>query len=961
MKHYLISYILESILKFIKSRVFIICTLFICLFGAIIYRLFDLQIVNESYYTKTYVQKAMKKVYSAGTRGEIKDRNGNVLAYNKLAYNVVIEDDLPKSSGKSDQLNDIIDQAVRLVTKSGDTLDYNFPITIDKNDNLSFTFTSDSAKKTFLINAFGKDIYEKDPEKYQNMSASEVYEYMVGEDKYDIDRTDRTTKDILNILCYRYNLSLNAYSKYIKTTIAKDVNDTTVAAIYENQNVLSGVSIAEDTIRVYNDSEYFAPIIGYTGKISEDELADYTAAGKDYINTDMVGKAGIEASMEDKLQGTKGYQNLFVDSTGNIVSVLDSKESTPGDDVYLSIDRDLQIATYNLLEQKIAGVLISNIVNRDVDKKAFENADKDNIQIVIPVKDVYFQLINNNIVDINSFKSKDATVNERNIYKKFTARQKQVLTNLKKQLADKKCATLKNTGDEYQDYQYYIYDLLKNNNILLTSEIDTVNDKYYQKYLNGSISIRSFLYHAISSNWINVSALESTSKYTDTDELYKHLTTQIVALLKKDKGFSKKIYSYMINDNTLSGCEVCMLLFDQKVIDYNKDQYDELAYGNTTTSYNFIIEQIRTLALTPAQIALDPCSGSVVITDPDNGQVRAMVTYPSYDNNLFSGTVDPDYWEKLTEDLSDPLYSRSTQTQLAPGSTFKMISAIAGLEEGALSSPSETILTTGEFDKVATKPKCWYYPSAHGSINVKTAIGVSCNVFFYEVGYRLGTTTDADGKEIFSNTTGIEKLKKYGAQFGLTSKSGIEITEKSPHFSTEDAVRSAIGQGSHGFTNVQLARYCNTLASKGTNYELTLIDKITDSKGKTTYKQESKITNQISIMDSTWDAVYEGMVNVTSAPGGTVSNVFGDLPYKVAGKTGTAQENKKRYDHALFVGFAPVDDPKYSMSVIIPYGNSSSYSAEVAHDVLKYLDGDLSLKTILKGKANTPTSEKVGD
>ena len=338
-----------------------------------------------------------------------------------------------------------------------------------------------------------------------------------------------------------------------------------------------------------------------------------------------------------------------------------------------------------------------------------------------------------------------------------------------------------------------------------------------------------------------------------------------------------------------------------------------------------------------------------------------MVTYPSYDNNQLSGSVNQEYWNKLRDDLSTPLYNRSTQTRIAPGSTFKPVSAVTGLETGVLSSPSETITTKGVYDTIASKPKCWYYPYNHGTINVNQAICVSCNYFFYEVGHRLSATKDNDGNEIYSDSAGVEQLRKFGEQFGLTSTSGVEITESDPHFSTEDSVRSAIGQGSHSFTNTQLARYVTTLANQGNDYKLTLMSKVENSKGKVIYKKEPDLVNKISIKQTTWDAVKDGMIRVTSSADGTVADVFSDLDYKVAGKTGTAQQNKSRYDHALFIGYAPADNPKYAMSCMIPYGDSSSYPAEVAHDVLQYLDGKLSLKKILKSKANTPTSDKVSD
>ena len=131
---------------------------------------------------------------------------------------------------------------------------------------------------------------------------------------------------------------------------------------------------------------------------------------------------------------------------------------------------------------------------------------------------------------------------------------------------------------------------------------------------------------------------------------------------------------------TISPSQICLLLFEQKIIDYNEEDYNKLLKGNSYTAYTFLMEKIRNLEITPAQLALDPCSGSVCIADVNTGQVKALVIYPSYDNNMLSGTVDPEYWAKLIDDQSDPLYNRATQGSSAttsfPKEVFFLISFI---------------------------------------------------------------------------------------------------------------------------------------------------------------------------------------------------------------------------------------------------------------------------------------------
>ena len=395
-----------------------------------------------------------------------------------------------------------------------------------------------------------------------------------------------------------------------------------------------------------------------------------------------------------------------------------------------------------------------------------------------------------------------------------------------------------------------------------------------------------------------------------------------------------------------------MLLYDQNVLEYDEAAYTALRSGSS--AFEFIREQIKQIKITPAQLALDPCSGSLVVTDTNSGDVLALVTYPSYDNNKLSGSVDAVYWKQLNSDLSLPLYNRATQTRTAPGSTFKMLSAITGLEEGYL-TPGRTITDLGEFKKITPSPKCWRYPGNHGSINVSQALEHSCNYFFYEVGYEL--SIDEHGG--FSSDLGLSKLKKYGVQLGLTTKSGVEIEENEPLFSTDNSVRSAIGQGSNSFANIQLARYVNTVANSGHNYQLTLLNKVIDTDGNLIKQYEPTLTNTTNFSQSTWDAVHYGMRLVIT--GGTAKGTFNGFQINVAGKSGTAQENKLRSNHSVFVAYAPYENPEIALSVLIPNGESSGYTAEVVRDTIKYYYGLTTDEELYGGIASIPTSGVTND
>lgn len=905
--------------------------IFIGLFSVLIYRIFDLQIVNENYYMSTYIQKAEKTIYNSGTRGNIYDKSGNLLAYDTLAYVVTMEDTLDSSDEKNEQLNEIVIKTIKLIEKYGDKISVDFPIILTDDGKWEYTFTSDSAQKRFLKNLFGEKFIINDHD-YSNATAPEMMSYFKNE-LFEVDG-DYDDETLLNIISIRYNVYLNSYQKYVTTTISKNVSKNTMVAINENEAEIPGVKIEEKNIRKYNDSVYYAPIIGYTGTISDSELEDYNKSGKTYISSDVVGKAGIEASMEDELQGTRGEEKIFVDSTGKVLSTISKKDSSAGNDVYLTIDSKLQKAAYKLLEKKIASILISEIVNYDVD----EDSQTDEDIHLYSIKRVYSQLVTNNIVSVAHLKNK-ATSNERKVHNKYESSLNSVYKKMKTFLNDEHAKIYNDLNDEYQEYCDYIYELLKKDGILLTSNID-LDDKTYNKYVDGKISINDFLKYSITQNWINLESFDVKDSYLSTEETYSLIKKFILKDMKSNPSFGKIVVKYRVFDSTISCSEIAMLLFDQGVLKKNESEYNQLQSYSTVYAYQFIINKIKKLQITPAQIALDPCSGSVVITDPNNGQVRALVTYPSYDNNMLSGTVDPDYWAKLVDDQSDPLYNRATQGATAPGSTFKMCSAMAALEEDIVGQ-YETINAKGKYKEIKPYPKCWIYPSAHGHINVMGAIAESCNYYFYEMGYRLGKK---NGK--YDSTYGLTKLEKYAKQLGLDMTSGVEITEREPHFSTESAVHSAIGQGSHSYTPIQLARYTSTIANGGKNYQLSLIDKITSNNGKTVSKHKPKISNTIKASSSTWDSIHTGMREVVTK--GTVYKYFKDTKIAIAGKSGTAQENKRRNSHSLFVAYAPFSDPEIAVSTVIPFGNSSHDSAELSKNVIQYYYGEITDKDINK-------------
>lgn len=943
---------LDVVGNILKSRILYVMLIIIGFFAMLTVRLFNLQIFNEDYYLKTYIKKAEKTIYNQATRGNIYDRNGKVLAYNELAYAVTIEDTLENNAKRSEKLNNIILNAIKIVENNGDSIVYDFGIVVKKDGKVEYSMESPSAIKTFLINVYGsKELKDPNGRDISNASAKEVYDYLIR-DKYEID-TELGPEYDIKVAMIRYKLSLNNYQKYMATIIALNVSDKTVAAISESKADIRGVNITQQSIRKYNDAEYFAPVIGYTGTISPDQLDKFVQDGEDYIPNDVVGKSGIEEAFEYQLSGDRGSQTVFVDSTGKVVDVLKSEDSKTGNNIYLTLDTNLTKATYKILEQKIAGILSNQIVAYDIDfkKKAKEpykaSKKKKDEKIVISIKQVYFQMINNNVLNIRHFSKSKASDTEKKMYSAYKSKTNSTLKKIESLLTDNP-QNYDQLQNEYQEYCDFVFNGLVDDNIIMKSMLDS-SDETYAKWLNGKNSLKEMIMYCVSMNWINVANLELESDYVTADETYKAIIEYTKKMAKKSDDFAKLMYCYCLYDGSINGTDICLALYDQGIVKKGKDDkwYNSLKSYDKSVAYKFMKKQIDDLVITPAMVALDPCSGSTVITNPNTGEVLALVTYPSYDNNKLSGSVDNSYWEKLIDDESAPIYNRATQTITAPGSAFKMVSAMTGLENNYITTDT-TYVCKGEFTEITPHAKCWIYPSAHGSENVVKAIKDSCNYFFYNLAYDMSFASDGT----YDSAIGLAKLEKYATSLGLNEKAGLEITEKEPKFSTESSVRSAIGQGSHGYTCSNLARYVSTLANGGKNYSLTLFLKEEDQDGDVVKKNKKKLENTVEASESTWNAIHKGMRLVCSE--GTVRSIYSKMKIEVAGKTGTAEENKKRNTHAVFVCYAPYDDPEIAMATVIPHGDASSNASEVARDIIRYKYGELKLDDILKGKAKKP-------
>lgn len=948
---------LEYMKSLLNSRFIPIVAVYCLLFGILVVRLFNIQIANSDSLASNNDSESTKVRELKSTRGRILDCNGVVLATNKLSYTITIQDD--PSIENNDDINHVIYTLIKILDANKTKLDSSFFIQLDENGQLVFQHTGDS-ELSFKRDVFSLKTINDLTDEMKNASALQVYEFLRtgdGFEGYDFTSMygisdEYETVDALRIMQVRYSMMLNKYSRYTPITVASNVSKEVVSAVNEYSSEMPGVAILEQTTRVYNDSEYFAHMLGYTGPVTTSDMDNYNTDEDNplYTPTDQIGKTGLEFTMEEYLRGKKGYETVKLNSKSQVTEIIETVEPEAGNDLYLTIDANLQEASYKLLEKELASILLAKIINV---KKINVTEESDSSDIQVPVYSVYYALIDNYLIDTDHFSASDATSLEKNAYKDYQKERDKIFDSLRKQLA-KDCTTLpEKLDDDTNTYLDYIYKYLKNNGVILTNEIDTT-DENYKKFTKKEINLSQFLQYAFSHDWIDLKIIDiNDSSFYSTDELYSLLVDYIFDRLKTDTEFSHYVYKVLVYNDTLRASSLAMILYDQGYFKKDTETYDKLSKGEIT-AYSFFINKIKTLEIRPGDLGLDPCSGSVVITDPDTGKVRALVTYPSYDNNKLANTIDSDYYSLLLNKKSDVLVNRATQTLSAPGSTYKICAAIAGLEEGVI-SPGTTINDKHVFTKIkGSAPKCTGY---HGNINVSDAIMVSCNYFFFDVGYKMSLK----GPKDYDSELGLSKLNKYAAMLGYGSKSGVEISEYEPHISDSDSIRSSIGQGTNAFAPVQIARYLTTIATSGTVYDLTLVDKIIKVNGDVVLNnKKAHVNSKADISKSTWDAVHTGLDRVVNGSRSSIDEYFKDLNVRVAGKTGTAQQISTRANHALFMSYAPYEDPEITMTCVIPFGYTSHNAAELASTIYKYYFNTEDSESLLNNNVSASTAD-TGD
>ena len=901
----------ERLSELMKNRLFVLLVIAAAIFAVLVCRLFYMQIVNGEEASAGITSSVTREVSMPAARGNIYDRYGRPLAVNEAAFSIEIDDSIAVD------YEDKNEQVVKLYEKmkeNGYTVTDNLPISRDTEPK--FTISGDELEEwktdigldkkqmrydaartlEYLYDSYGLDGTVDENKKREivslgiNISDKNImimnlimtiesnggeivdelpvsedrpYTFIIENEKeiqrwkkdvsMDGEELDYTAEESMEYLidlfgipqnmspamqrklaAVRYSLYLQRFKKYQPVTVAREINDKIIAEVKENLDIFPGVSVETESMRKYEEGDKFSNILGYIRQISDEELKEYEQYG--YDSGDIVGKTGIEKVMELELNGKDGKMLVEVDNMGRKISTLETEAPVSGNDVFLTIDKDLQIAAYNYLEDALAEAIITRLTSE---------LEKD---VPVTLKQLFTSMIESGSISVSSIMKAE------------------------------------------EGYQLTLKNLILSYN----KDIDI----------------------------------------SDSEQ----------------KTAAKQVLTKAVEDGTLSYTTMIFVMLEQGIITAD-DNYRARIVSGELSPLEIIIDKLRTGDLAPAETNLNPCSGSVVVSDVNSGKTLALVTYPSYDNNELVNTFNNEYYNKLLEDPSTPLVNRPLMQKKAPGSTLKMVTAGAALETGII-TPEQTIKDEGLFTKAGTPyARCMIYSlsgSTHGYVNVSHALEVSCNYFFYDVSYMLGGETDDP-----TSLKGITILDEYYDAFGLNSPTGMEIGENPPsmaspsykeeimkwqnpeatpsqtRWTSGDTIRAAIGQSVNSFSAASMNKYIATLANGGTRYKMHLIDKVKSADGSVTQQTEEIVENIMEIDQANLDAVYEGMRLVTQGSKGTLRNVFKDFPIDVAAKSGTAEENKNNSSHSWFVGFAPYDNPQIAVTVMIPFGDVSGSPAAV--------------------------------
>ncbi|MCL2286509.1 MAG: penicillin-binding transpeptidase domain-containing protein [Firmicutes bacterium] len=841
----------KAIYHFITHRLLWLFVITAVLFYILFVELFRLQIIEADIFRREAPARTgeVSRPLPA-LRGTIYDRHGRPLAVNELSFVVKMDPSVRIS-------NEALLELALLFERNEEDYADSFPISREE----PFEFTIDGSTEEQIRRREQHWKREMAIQDWQYATAEESWHILRRQFDIDPELSNADARRILNFRAKIFERRFLGWAAAYEPTpivFAYNVSPITIAAIEEQNHFFSGLFIDIQTKRVYPAGRYVSHMIGYLRPITAQQLEQNEHLG--YTAQDLFGRAGLELSMEHSLRGTPGRERFEINAAGRRISAPERYvEPQPGDRIFLTIDLELQMAAFHVLENALSEAIIGRLTQRPR-----------NDPETITIQDVFISFVQAHNLDIRAVLDAEPGCYAYPMREYILAR-----------FPDATAHTLANR----QRIQSMIAEGIERRRISPAKMLLT---------------------------------LLGTGQITDP-------CGTVAARLVSQPG----------------------------------------------TAQDILIEKIRARELTPQLLNVDPATGSLIITCIHTGAVLAAVTYPTFDNNRLVNNFDNEYFFHInTLDPTHPMINRPFRESRAPGSSFKMFTAAAALEEGVI-GPTSRIHTRGVFTAAGNPTVRTWNRQGFGSINVMQAIAVSCNYFFAEAAFRLG----GRGASTQQTLQGIEILNRYMEFFGLNGHTGVEIgdhpielrlrghegntmaspelqrflyLERSPFAPASSVVWTAgqtsqvsIGQGINDYTAAQMVRGMAAIANRGVNYYLHLVGHREDFNGNVTYRTQPTYTQtDLEFSDSTWTAIIEGMRLVTE-PGarGTAVGAFERLrPYiRVAGKTGTAEHGTTRLFHSTFGAFAPYESPEIAIFVAIPFGITNAYrqiAAQISRDTI---------------------------
>lgn len=935
MREYFERY-LEYFLDLCKNRIFVMLCGIIVMFAAIALRLFSLQVVHGEEYRESVMVSTSKELNVPASRGGIYDRYGRPLAVNRVAYSVQVDGSVSHEFSDEEQLALVSALADYLSEQGAANVD-SLPIT--SRAPYAFTFTGTEEERSRQETRWKTSIGLK--KKQLEMDAGECLNYLM--ETYHIPGTltpekKRTYLSLClsgdrNIMALTLAMKLDGFGETLSDELPLDREapysfqfngNAAREKSWKESMQMEDEQLRYDSLQTLDYlRDYFGLPEGLPTDLARDALGiRYSLYLKRYQQYQSVTIATV---VSDKtLAYVEENQDIFPGVTINTVSLREYPQGKYFSHI-LGYIRQMTESDYPLYKDDLApdgSPLYSqtDVVGQDGMERLYER-------------------------QLNGVDGK-VTIEVDN-----QGRRMSVIDSTDPIAGKDLFLTLDS------ELQKTAYDALENQLRQAIVSRLTTGGKH-------AITMTDLYTAMITANHISASKL-MRAESGEQRALYESFLASAPEFDPEDEGAATEVQTFLLDGvsrGTIPPRQLILIMAEQGVITLSDEERASVASGGTSP-LTVILNKLQSGDLTPGETALDPSTGSVFVSQVGSGQVLASVAYPSYDNNELVNTFNNTYYNDLLEDGNTPLVNRPLKQKKASGSTFKMITALAGLETGTITA-NTFIQDRGIFtDTGFPYARCWIYSNTggtHGSLTVAHALEVSCNYFFYELSYRMGNASNNGTIEA------ITTLNEYMAAFGLNNYTGLELDEYGPTMASPynkeravktlnpdastsrtrwtdgDTIRTAIGQSVNSYTPAQITKYISTLANGGTLYKLHMVDHIQNADGSLYQQTEEIVENVTEFQPENLQTVYEGMRLVAYGSRGTLRHQFDDLPVQVAVKTGTAEEDKNRSSHTWFVCFAPLEDPQIAITVMIPFGEGSgALTQEIAKAIIRdYLDLD---------------------